>query len=182
VTHPRQRPRLLLTQEERELLEGVKQSGGAPGRIERASMVLAYADGETISAISRHFDVSRPKVQKLIDRVIELGLVEALEDPRNAGRSTTVTPAAQAWLLELASREPQELGYDSPWWTSTLLAQHGRDHGHEHGHTCLKTLSHSTVTRIFKRHGVSFHEIRYARPKGSQGAIPGHKNPTDNKT
>jgi transposase len=134
-------------------------------------MLLAYADGDTIAGVSRQFGVSRPKVQKLIDRVIHIGLAEALEDPRNVGRPTTITPQAQAWLLELASREPKELGYDSPWWTASLLARHGREHGLEHGHTCLGKLSHSTVGRIFARHGRRLHEIRYARPKGSRGEV-----------
>lgn len=179
MPHPRQRPRLLLTAEERGYLEEVRSGQGSPGRGERAAILLAYADGESISAIARHFGVSRGKVQKLIDRVINHGLTEALEEPRNAaGRKPTITPAAKAWLLELASHKPRELGYEVPHWTMALLARHAREHGHEHGHTCMKTLANSTVSQIFARHGRRLHEIRYARPKGSGGPVAGHENPS----
>ncbi|EQD52962.1 transposase, partial [mine drainage metagenome] len=63
------RARLVLDAEEKERLTRLSQSRTAPGReIERACVLLKYAEGKSLSDIHRELGLSRPSIYKCIDK------------------------------------------------------------------------------------------------------------------
>jgi len=129
--------------------------------VERARMLLAYAEGATISAIARQLDTNRPKVERCIEKALELGALAALDDLPRSGKPPTITPEARAWLVALACQKPTELGYSYELWTTDLLARHASRHGPAKGHPSLAKLARGTVSKILGKVPVQPHKIVY---------------------
>ena len=53
---------------------------------ERAGILLAYAGGETVSAIARQMRTNRPKVERCIQKALDVGPRAALRDLPRPGR------------------------------------------------------------------------------------------------
>ena len=158
----RQRPRLNLTDEQRSTLTVVSRSRTEEQRrLERAQILLAYAEDESIAAIVRRLGTYRRKVERLVDKALELGPLAALDDLKRRGRPAAITPEARAWLLALACEKPKELGYSYELWTTELLARHAREHCREAGHPSLARLSRGTVSKILNRNDLRPHKVRY---------------------
>lgn len=160
----RQRPDLILTDEQRSALTTISRSRtDQQRRVERARILLAYAEGESTSAITRRLGTYRRKVERLADKALQLGPLAALEDLKRRGRPAEITPEARAWLLALACQKPKELGYSYELWTTELLARHTREHCQEAGHPSLAKLARGTVSKILSRHDLRPHKVRYYR-------------------
>ncbi len=158
----RQRPGLKLTDEQRGRLAVVSRSrSDEQRRVERAQILLAYAEGESIAAIVRRLGTYRRKVERLVDKALELGPLAALDDLKRRGRPPTITSEARAWLLALACEKPKDLGYSYELWTTELLARHAREHCREAGHPSLARLSRGTVSKILNRNDLRPHKVRY---------------------
>lgn len=158
----RQKPGLILTEEQREILTRVSVSrSDQQRRVERARILVAFADGESISSICRRLGTYRRKVERLVDKALELGPLAALDDLQRRGRPTEITPEARAWLLSLACQKPKALGYSYELWTTELLARHAREHCREHGHPSLAQLARGTVSKILSRNELRPHRVRY---------------------
>lgn len=50
------------------------------GRVDRAKIILAYSRGVAISAIAPQLSTNRPKVERCIDRALQLGPSTAFND------------------------------------------------------------------------------------------------------
>ena len=124
-------------------------------------MMLAYAQGRTVSAIARELRTNRPKVERCLNKALEVGVRAALDDLPGRGKRPTITPEARAWLTSLACRKPKDLGYSYELWTTRLLAEHARRHAAEAGHPCLARLARGTVSKILSRNQVQPHKIAY---------------------
>jgi transposase len=133
----------------------------AAQRVERAKMLLAYAAGESVTQIARAHATHRPKVERCIDKALEVGPLTALADLPGRGRKPTITPEARAWVVSLACQKPKDLGYSYELWTTTLLAQHVRDRCVEAGHPSLARLGRGTVSKLLRRAQVRPHKIDY---------------------
>ncbi len=158
----RQRPGLKLPDEQRGRLAVVSRSrSDEQRRVERAQILLAYAEGESIAAIVRRPGTYRRKVERLVDKALELGPLAALDDLKRRGRPPTITSEARAWLLASACEKPKDLGYSYELWTNELLARHAREHCREAGHPSLARLSRGTVSKILNRNDLRPHKVRY---------------------
>ena len=158
----RQRPGLNLTDEQRSTLTVVSRSRtDEQRRVERAQILLAYAEDESIAAIVRRLGTYRRKVERLVDKALELGPLAALDDLKRRGRPAAITSEARAWLLALACEKPKDLGYSYELWTTELLARHAREHCREAGHPSLARLSRGTVSKILNRNDLRPHKVRY---------------------
>jgi len=158
----RQRPDLVLTDQEHEELKRLSRSRTEPtARVERATMLLAYAAGDSVSSIARTLRTNRPKVERCIDKALGVGVMTALADLPRTGRRPNITAAARAWLIDLACQKPKDLGYSYELWTTALLAKHAREHGEACGHPSLAKLSRGTVSKILSKNEVQPHKIRY---------------------
>jgi len=158
----RQRPQLILTDQEREELTRLSRSRTEPtARVERAAILLAYAQGDSVSSIARAKRTNRPKVERCIDKALQLGVMTALGDLPRPGKAPSITGEARAWLIDLACQKPKDLGYSYELWTTSLLAKHVRKHCEEAGHPSLAKLSRGTVSKILSKSEVKPHKIRY---------------------
>lgn len=146
----------------RETLEAISRSRSeALQRVERAAMMLRYADGATISAIARALHTNRPKVERCIDKALQLGSLAALVDMPRKGRPATIDDDARAWVVSLACQKPKDLGHPEELWTTRLLAEHIRTHCQAAGHPSLAQLARGTVSKILSAQEVRPHKIDY---------------------
>lgn len=156
------RPALELERDvERELRAISRSRTGAAGRVERARMLLMYADGETVAEIMRRLDTNRPKVVRCVDKALRLGALAALDDLPGRGPKRKITEEARAWLVALACRKAKDLGYAQELWTVALLAEHARTHCAEAGHPSLSTVAPGTVSKILSAQPLRPHKVKY---------------------
>lgn len=82
----KQRSELNLTSEEKAKLESVSVASASLKEKKRAEILLYYYDQNSINSIAIHCRVSRPLVERLVDRAIVEGIEEALRDKPRSGR------------------------------------------------------------------------------------------------
>ena len=93
-------------------LERIVRSPSESARhVERARILLNYAAGKSVSAIARELRTNRPKVERCIDKGLQLGALSALGDLPRKGRPGTIPAEARAWVVSLACVKPKDLGY-----------------------------------------------------------------------
>jgi transposase len=126
-----------LSDEDRLTLESWTRSSTAPaGRVERARVVLAVADGAGTSETARRLGLSRPTVIKWRDRYAAQGIA-GLADGARSGRPKRVDDAA----ILAATLEPPPAKLSVTHWSTRLLAG-------ELG------VGDATVARAWRRYGV----------------------------
>lgn len=156
------RARLTLLPDERSSLEATAASRTAEAReVERARALLAYADGKLISAIARDLRLTRPKVERVVDRALEMGALAALVDRPGRGRDATITADARAWVVEIACIQPKDLGYAEELWSTRLLSEYLRANCVAAGHPSLARIGRGTVSRILSKSSIKPHRIEY---------------------
>lgn len=153
---------LVLSEEQRGMLTKLSRARKEPRRlVERSGMLLAFADGETVSAIARQFRTNRPRVERCINKALQIGVQAALEDLPRSGKPATISVEARAWVVSLACQKPTQLGYPHEMWTTTLLAEHVRRHCAAVGFPALGRLGRGTVSKILTKSQVRPHKISY---------------------
>ena len=156
------RPALELADDVAVELRAVSRSRTEPfARVERARMLVMYAGGETVAEIMRRLGANRPKVERCVDKALELGALAALDDLPGRGRKRTITEEARAWLVALACEKPKDLGYAQELWTMALLAEHARTHCREAGHPSLSALARGTASKILSAQALRPHKVKY---------------------
>ncbi len=156
------RASLVLSDEVRARLEGISRSRSESAQhVERARILLGYAGGQTVSAIARALGTNRPKVERCVDKGLQLGALAALGDLPRKGRPGTISSEARAWVVSLACVKPKALGYPEEQWTTRLLASHVRAHCEQAGHPSLAKLARGTVSKILAGHRLRPHKIEY---------------------
>lgn len=158
----RKRAKLMLSTMEMEHLRALSNARREPaGRVQRAQILLAYAANESISSIARRLRTNRPKVERCVDKALEIGVRASLADLPRTGRNPTITPEARTWIMDLACQKPKDLGYSYELWTTALLAKHARKHADAVGHPSLRKLGRGTVSKILSQSAVRPHRIAY---------------------
>jgi len=156
------RARLSLTDEDRGWLEQLAQSRTeSVARVQRAQMLLRYAEGQSISAVAQALHSNRPRVERCVSKALELGVRAALRDLPGRGRRRSITDEDKAWVVDLACQKPKDLGYAQELWTTRLLAKHIRTDCVGAGHPRLQRLGRGTVSKILAAHPVKPHKIQY---------------------
>jgi transposase len=122
-------------------------------------MILSFSDGESVSETAARFSTNRMKVQRCIDKALELGVDAALNDLPGRGRPGTVSAEAKTWIISLACQKPKDLGYPYELWTTRLLAKHVRKECSKLGHDCVSNISKGTISKILSKHGIKSHKI-----------------------
>ena len=158
----RKRPKLTINQEVQQKIEKIATSRSeSASRIERAKIILKYSKGVTVSAIARQLSTNRPKVERCIDKALQLGILTALDDLPRSGKPPEITAEAKAWLINLACQKPKQLGYSFELWTNSLLAKHAQENCKEKGHPSLEKINRGTVSKILNKSDVRPHKITY---------------------
>ena len=157
-----ERPELKLDKSQHIKLLKISQSRTASIReVQRASILLKYSDGESITAISNELNTSRPTIYKCIDKALAAGIETGLKDKYHSPKSPTITEDAKVWVVNLACTKPKDHGYAAEVWSLSQLAKHTRKHAPSAGYKCLERAAKATIQRILKSHPVQPHKIRY---------------------
>jgi transposase len=157
-----QRAELVLDERTRKQLQVLGTSYTAPAaHVERAKILLAFANQETVSAIARRLETNRPKVERTIDRALRFGVGRALDDLPRSGRPREIPEDARAWVVDLACRKPKELGYAEELWTTARLAAHIRAHCVTAGHPSLAQIGRGTVSKLLAENKLRPHKVKY---------------------
>jgi transposase len=158
----RQALALVIDDDELVQLTAIARSRTAPAsRVERARILLAYRDEPCFFAVGQALGLHHQTVQRCVEKAVALGPLGALDDRPRPGRERRITDEAKSWLVSLACRKANELGYPHEVWTTRLLARHAREHGPAAGHACLANLAQGTLCKILNQHEVKPHKVRY---------------------
>jgi transposase len=112
VPFPRQRGPVVLTANQRALLESIRRSrSDEKRRTLRASILLSAAAGLSDRANADANGVNRNTVVLCIQKFLRLGLDAALGELPRSGKPRRLSDEAVAWVRNLACQKPKELGY-----------------------------------------------------------------------
>jgi transposase len=157
-----QRSKLDLPEEQKETLLKLSQARSAPLReVQRAKILLKYAEGSNILTIAKSMNTTRSTVYKCIDKALSMGVDAALKDTYHRPREPVITEEAKNWVLSLACQKPKDLGYAAEIWSRRSLAQHVRKQAVQSGHPSLQKSAKATVHRILSEHPIRPHKIAY---------------------
>lgn len=156
------RPPLVLKDDERESLENISRSrteGAA--RVLRSRILLQYAAGTKVSDIVLGLREDRPKVQRCIEKAIEMGPLAALDDLKRTGRPQVIPGEAKTWVASVACQRPADLGLASELWNHSSLAQYVRQNCEAAGHPSLRLTGKSAIHRILSANSLHPERMRY---------------------
>lgn len=158
----RTRSNLILTEKEKEILNKLKLSRTeAHEKVQRAKILLDYEQGIAINRIAKQLGVSRPNVERCIDKALSGGIELSLADLPRSGRPAIISADDKAWVINLACKKPKEIGYAQETWTISLLSSHVRTQASIVGHPALGKASKSLIHSILKELPVRPHKIQY---------------------
>ena len=136
--------RIRLRRGDRARLETWLRTRTTPQRqVERARIVLGSAQGKSSYELAEELGLSRPTIQRWLDRYEADGL-QGLEDRPRSGRPRTVTPDVEAEVVEKTLEEDPPQGTH---WSTRLMAEE-------------TDLHHSQVARIWRAHGLKPHRVK----------------------
>lgn len=131
---------------DRRTLQSMIRTRTTPQRlVERARIVLGAAEGKAGHVIAQEVGVSRPTVQRWLDRYEADGIDALREDRPRSGRPKKLTPAQEE---ELVHRTLTTSPPSGTHWSTRLMAK-------ETG------LQPTLVARIWRAHGIRPHRVRY---------------------
>lgn len=153
---------LVLEAETQAELERISRSRCEPTyRVQRARMLLLSSQKMSVSAIARSLGTNRPKVERTLNKALQMGVATALPDIPRHGRPSRITDEAKAWVVSLACQKPKDLGHSYELWTTALLAEYVRKHCMQEGHPSLIKLGRGTVSKLLSARGIRPHKISY---------------------
>ena len=156
------RAKLVIPEDQRKKLEQISKSRTRPLReIQRAQVMLLYADDTPITQIQKKVNLSRPAIYKCIDKALAAGVEAGLRDSYHRPFAPTITDEAKAWVINLACTKPKEHGLAAELWTLSELAKFTREHAPNQGHACLARASKATIWRILSSNAIKPHKIKY---------------------
>ena len=156
------RAKLKLTTEQQLKLEQLSTSRKAPLReVQRAQVLLHYADAIPILQIQKLANVSRPTIYKCIDKALAAGADAGLKDYYHRPFDPTIDDAAKTWVINLACTKPKDHGLAAELWTYSELAKYTRKNAPPAGHPSLSKAAKATVWRILSSNELQPHKIKY---------------------
>jgi len=156
------RAALLLTEDQKTMLKELSRSRTAPAReIERAKVLIGYADGISIVGLQRQIGVSRPMIYKCIDKALAAGALMGLKDTYHRPHEPEISDEARAWVASIACTKPKDHGLAAELWTISSLASFVSERAEPAGFPRLAHAGKSTVWRILDENEIKPHKIRY---------------------
>lgn len=153
---------LSLSDEQQVMLGDLARSRTAPVReVERARVLLRYAEGAPITDIQRDVGVSRPTIYKCVDKAIAAGVQVGLKDRFHRPKAPEISAEAKAWVVSLACTKPKDHDLAAELWTLSALARFVSEHARSAGFERLAQTNKTTVWRILNEREIKPHRIRY---------------------
>ena len=156
------REKLILTHEQQTKFTQLSKSRkGSLREVQRAKVLLHYADGISISQIQQLVNVSRPSIYKCIDKALAAGADAGLKDYFHRPFDPTIDDAAKTWVINLACTKPKDHGLAAELWTFSELAKYTRKNAPPAGHPSLSKAVKATIWRILSANEIRPHKIKY---------------------
>ena len=156
------RAALLLTPEQKVTLKELAASRTAPAReVERAQVLLGYADGSSITQLQRQLGFGRPMIYRCIDKALAAGVQMGLKDKYHRPHEPEITDEAKAWVVSIACTKPKDHDLAAELWTISALAKFVCERAEAAGFARLANAGKSTVWRILDDNDIKPHKISY---------------------
>ena len=157
-----ERAALTLTPEHRAKLQELSASRVAPAReVERAKVMLGYADGASITELQRRLGFSRPMIYRCVDKALAAGVLMGLKDKYHRPHEPEISDEAKAWVVSIACTKPKDHGLAAELWSISALARFVGERAQAAGFPRLANPGKSTVWRILDDNDIKPHKIRY---------------------
>ena len=157
-----QRAPLVLAAEQRATLKQLSTSRTAPAReVERAKVLLGYADGISITELQRQLGFGRPMIYRCVDKALAAGVQMGLKDKYHRPHAPEISDAAKAWVVSVACTKPKDHGLAAELWSISALAKFVSERARAAGFARLANAGKSTVWRILHDNDIKPHKIRY---------------------
>ena len=138
-------PEILLSPEEKQLLERFARGRSTPARlVQRAQIVLLASEGKENREIAAELGIVRHTVGRWRSRYAQLGLAGIEKDSPRSGRVPTISEAV---IQEVIRKTTQETPSNATHWSTRSMAK-------------ATGLSAATIRRIWRRHGLKPHRVR----------------------
>ena len=90
------KPKLTIPKKDQKQLETIARSRMEPtGRIQRAKILLMYAEGEKTTRIAQKVNAARPLVCRAIDKALAFGVLQSSAGLKRSGRSRKTDDSAK---------------------------------------------------------------------------------------
>jgi transposase len=138
-------PEILLSPEEKQLLERFARGRSTPARlVQRAQIVLLASEGKENREIAADLGIVRHTVGRWRSRYAQLGLAGIEKDSPRSGRLPTISEEV---IQEVIRKTTQETPSNATHWSTRSMAK-------------ATGLSAATIRRIWRRHGLKPHRVR----------------------
>ena len=156
------RAALVLTPQQRATLKELAASRLAATReVERAKVMLGYADGLTVTELQRQLGFSRPMIYRCVDKALAAGVQMGLKDKYHRPHEPEIGDEAKAWVVSIACTKPKDHGLAAELWSISALARFVSERAQAAGFARLTSAGKSTVWRILDDNDIKPHKIRY---------------------
>lgn len=156
------RAALVLTAQQRTTLKELAASRSAAKReVERAKVMLGYADGVTVTELQRQLGFSRPMIYRCVDKALAAGVQMGLKDKYHRPHEPEISDEAKAWVVSIACTKPKDHGLAAELWSISALARFVSERAEAAGFARLAGAGKSTVWRILDDNDIKPHKIRY---------------------
>ncbi len=156
------RAALVLTPEQRATLKELAASRSGPTReVERAKVMLGYAEGLSVTELQRQLGFSRPMIYRCVDKALAAGVQMGLKDKYHRPHEPEIGEEAKAWVVSIACTKPKDHGLAAELWSISALARFVSERAEAAGFARLASAGKSTVWRILDDSDIKPHKIRY---------------------
>ena len=156
------RAALVLTPQQRATLKELAASRSASMReVERAKVMLGYADGVCVTELQRRLGFSRPMIYRCVDKALAAGMQMGLKDKYHRPHEPEISDEAKAWVVSIACTKPKDHGLAAELWSISALAKFVSERAEAAGFARLASAGKSTVWRILDDNDIKPHKIRY---------------------
>jgi transposase len=156
------RAALVLTPKQRTTLRELAASRSASTReVERAKVMLGYADGVSVTELQRQLGFSRPMIYRCVDKALAAGVQMGLKDKYHRPHEPEISDEAKAWVVSIACTKPKDHGMAAELWSISALARFVSERAEAAGFARLSSVGKSTVWRILDDNDIKPHKIRY---------------------
>ena len=156
------RAALVLSPEQRTTLKELAASRSASLReVERAKVMIGYADGASVTELQRQLGFSRPMIYRCVDKALAAGVQMGLKDKYHRPHEPEISVEAKAWVVSIACTKPKDHGLAAELWSIAALAKFVSEGAVAAGFARLANAGKSTIWRILNENDIKPHKIRY---------------------
>lgn len=153
---PKSRAQIPLSEEDYNYLREASMANNDERLARRAKFILAYAHGLNVTDAARLAGFSRPVAYRWMERVRKQGARVGLSDKPYEVQERS--PEAHAWIVRVASENPDGIALTGQPWTPEALARYVRAFAQRAGFPELSRITAGGIMRILRASKVNLAE------------------------